>query len=197
MKANLKILYNLNIREKLIIATTILLIVGYLIYSLIIPPTLFHCKIAKRQLSVQRCLIESKEKKTKNLLQLERSFEDLQRKMDAQKRTFFTEEEAVDFLKNLDRVAMETKNDLKKIRPQTTKIISDSNLGKEYPLCYKKDIVEVIAQGGYNNILNLFNRLADYEKLLGVTQLDLKHSREDPSRLEAKFILNIYILGRE
>ena len=193
MKLNLRILYNLGTRERLIFAATILLIIGYLIYILLIPPALYHLRIAKRQLYVQKHLIESKERKVKNLIQSEKAFNDLQTEIVKREDIFFADSDVADFLKNLDSWADETRNDLQAIKPLSTEVISDSRFGEE--MIYKKDSVEVIVQGQYNSFLNLFNRIADFEKLLGVTQVDIKYARDDPAKLNAKFVLNIYILG--
>ena len=194
MRLNLRILYNLGMRERLIIAAIILLIVGYLIYILLIPIGLYHYRIAKRQLYVQSHLIDSKERKTKNLLHLEKTFNDLQSEIVKREIIFFTESETSDLLKNLDNWADETKNDLQKIKPLSTEVICDSRFGEG--MVYKKDIVEVVVQGRYNSFLKLFNRLVDYEKLLGINQVDIRHTRDEPSKLKAKFVLNIYILGK-
>lgn len=192
MKVTLKALYNLNIKERLIIATVVLSAAGYLIYSLIIPPALYQHKIAKRQFYVQEHLIKSKQQKTEDLLRLKNSFEDLKRKSFEKKKMFFTDEGVLDFLNNLDRWTNETGNQLEKITPKSIEIIFDSRF--EGDMCYKNNLVEIALKGGYNDLLRLFNRFADYEKLLGVTQIDLKHTKENPLVLDAKVILNIYIL---
>lgn len=195
MKFDLRVLYNLNIKEKLIIAVVILFIVGYVIYSLIIPPALYHYKIAKRQLYVQKHFIDARENKIKVLLRLKNNFEDLKRKSLERKRMFFTEEEALDFLNILNSWTKEAEINLQKIKPKFTEIISDSELEEER--CYKNNIVEVTMRGKYNNLLRLFERFAGYEKLLGVSRIDLKHTKEGPLLLDAKVILNIYILDKK
>jgi len=194
MKLNLRVLYNLNLKERLIIAVTILSIVGYAIYILIIPPALFHYKIAKRQFLVQRNLIRSREEKTKNLLQFEKNFQSLQLKMSEQQSLFFTEEEAGDFLKNLESLAIETGNDLKELRPQGVEIVCNSHLGKGRPVCYKKSIVKLTAQGKYDTFIDYFRELTAHDKVLEVEQVNIKHIGGDSLRLEAKFLLSIYIV---
>ncbi|MCK4519559.1 MAG: hypothetical protein KAT96_00090 [Candidatus Omnitrophica bacterium] len=193
MKLNLKILHNLNIKERLIIAAMILAGTGYLIYSLIIPPAFYHYKIARRQLYVQKHLIESRKKKTEKLLRLKDDFEDLEKESFKRKKMFFTDNEALDFLNNLDKWACETGNNLEKIKPMSVKTIFNSELGKT--LCYKNNIVEVIMRGKYNSLLQLFKRFTGYEKLLGISQIDLKPAKEDALVLNAKISLNIYMLS--
>lgn len=195
MKINLKVLYNLNIKERLIIALVILSLTGYLIYTLIIPPVFYRYKIARRQFYVQQHLIESKEQKTENLLQLKDNFEDLKRSSFKKRNMFFTDEQALDLLNNLDRWTNETGNQLEKITPKSTEIVFDSKFERETR--YKNNLVEITVKGEYNSLLNLFKRFAVYEKLLGVTQIDLKQTKEDPLLLDARVILNIYILDKK
>lgn len=195
MKLDKKTLYSLNIRERLIIAGTILFIAGYLVYNLIIPPVLYHCKIAKRQLYVQKNLIEAREKKTKELLRLKDSFKDLETNMLARKKMFLTDAEALDFLNNLDLWAKETDTALEEIKPESSRVICDSR--SEEGICYKDNVVKVHLVGRYNGLLELFKRFADYEKLLGVRELSLRHTRDDRELLDARFTLNIYILGEK
>jgi len=195
MKLHLRVLYNLNLKERLIIAVTILSIVGYAIYILIIPPALFPYKIAKRQFLVQRNLIRSREEKTKNLLQFEKNFQSLQLKMSEQQSLFFTEEEASDFLKNLENLAIETGNDLKELRPQGVEIVCNSHLGKDRPICYKKSIIKLTAQGKYDSFIDYFRGIAAHDKLLEVEQVKIRHIGGDSLQLETKFLLNIYIVS--
>jgi len=195
IKVNLKILYNLNRKEKSIIAFMILIIAGYFIYNLIIPPVLFRYKTIKRQLNIQKHLIRSKEDKTRILLSLENNFESLHKKMDEQNEMFFTSEEVDSFLNGLERMCTNENIDFKKIQPKATEIISDSHLKSENMLVYKRETVDINIQGKYNDVLNFFYSLAHYKKLLDVSQLDLRHSKENLLSLDAKFVLNIYILG--
>lgn len=198
MKIDLKTLYNLNLRERAIVGLAILLGLGYVIYILIIPPALFHYRTAKRQLFVQKKLIKAREDKSKELLDIERSFHDLEKKAAVSQNKFFSDDQAQDFLKNLTDMAAGAGNDLKAIKPLVTRILCDSRISKEdRKLCYKKDVVEVVMLGGYRGISKHFNELANYKKLLGVEQVELKALEGDELKLKASFILNIYILGEE
>jgi len=198
MVLNLKALYSLNLRERVIIAAAALLAVSYAVYALIIPPALLHYRIARRQLSVQQQLIKSREKKYKELLNLEKSFYDLEKRSAILREKFFNDEEIPDLLKDLEKMAVDSGNDLKELKPLAVQVLQESLLDKgRQKLYYKKDVVEVVVHGGYNNILNYFKRLADYQKLLGVEQVELLPFSKEGPKLKAGFILNIYILDKK
>ena len=97
MKFNLKPIYDLNIREKLIIAGTIILIVGYALYGIIIPPIAFQHKIAARQLAAQKKLMKTRGDKIRSLQRLENAFKKSKADVLETRTKFFTEEEALTF----------------------------------------------------------------------------------------------------
>ncbi|MFH1504663.1 MAG: type 4a pilus biogenesis protein PilO [Candidatus Omnitrophota bacterium] len=194
MKVNLKFLYNLNTKEKFIIAVMILSAVGYIIYSLIVPPALAHYKIAKRQYLVQKKLIKSREEKAKSLTRLKGIFEDSKARMLKKKNLFFTEEESADFFKNLNQISVEEKVDLKKINHQDLEVISKSMQDKQQVLYYKRDTVNLVVYGKYKDILNFLKKLAGSGKILDISQLSLEPLEERSLMLEASFYLSLYIL---
>lgn len=189
---NMRVLDNLKIKERLIIAATMLFMAGYLMDSLIILPALYHYKIVGRQFYVQQQLIESRQRKTEELRRFKNNFEDVKRKSVEKKKVFFTDAQALDFLNNLDIWTKETGNQLENISPKAMEKILDSQYAGD--LCYKNNLVEITLKGGYNDLLRLFNRFADYEKLLGVSRIDLHPAEEAPALLDIRFCLNIYML---
>jgi len=198
MILKLKFLHKLNLRERIIIAAAALLGVGYIVYVSIIPPALLQYRIAKRQLSVQRQLIESRERKYKELLDLQKKFYDLEKKSAILREQFFTDEEIPDLLKDLETIAVEAGNDLKGLRPLAEQVLRKSQFDKDSKqLYYKKSVIELVIHGGYNNILDYFNELAGYQKLLGIEQVKLVPFSSQGPRLKAEFILNVYILDEK
>jgi len=173
----------------------VLFAAGYLVYILIIPMASAYYKTAKRQFYVQKNFIESRDKKIKELLRLKENFEDIKKLMFKRREKFFTDEEAFDFLNKLNKLAVDTGNELEKIRPQEPEVIIGSKL--EQDMYYKKNSVELILKGKYSGLLELFKRFYDYEKLMGIDSADLKNSRETPLGINAKVMLNIYILGKK
>ncbi|MFH1847570.1 MAG: type 4a pilus biogenesis protein PilO [Candidatus Omnitrophota bacterium] len=195
MKFRLNVLYNLNSREKFIIAGAVLVIAGYLLYSFIMPPALYSYQLAAKQFFVQEKLIDSRKKKTEQLLTVKDAFSELQKEMSERKDRFFTDDEAIDFLDNLHKLAEETGNNLEKIKPRLVKIICVSEEDSE--LFYKDHIVEISLKGKYNSFLDIFKHFAEYDKLLGVNGLNVTPTKDDSLILNAVFYLNIYILDKK
>ncbi len=79
MKINLKPLYNLSTREKLIVGGVIMFIVGDVLYNIIVPPILFHHRIAHRQLGAQKKLMATRKDKVERLIRLESAFTKLKK----------------------------------------------------------------------------------------------------------------------
>jgi len=190
VKFNLKPIYDLNIREKLIIAGTIILIVGYALYSIIIPPIACQHKIAARQLTAQKKLMKTRGDKIRSLQRLESAFKALKTNVLETRAKFFTEEEALTFLNGLDSWAGEMRIDIERIKPKSSEIIFSSD--REEKINYKINIVEVILSGGYNNILKFLRKINLSGKILGINEVDLKHMKDDPGLLDMRFNLNVY-----
>jgi len=190
VKLNLKPIYNLNIREKLIIAGTIMLIVGYVLYSIIVPPIAFQHKIAARQLMVQKKLMKTRRDKIQSLQRLENVFKKSKTDVLEARTKFFTEEEALTFLNGLDSWAGEMRIDLERIKPKSSETIFSSDY--EEKIEYKINSVEVILSGGYNNILKFLRKMTLSGKILGINEVDLKHVKDDPGLLDMRFNLNVY-----
>lgn len=196
MKLNLKVLYNLNLKEQLILAVIIFFITGYLVYNVIIPPALCHYKIAKKQFSVQQRLLKARKEKIETLSLIKDSFEDLEMKIADKKNNFFTHNEVHDFLKGLDAWAKDTGNTLVSLKPVSLDMICASDCCMEEG-CYQVNVVEVKLKGRYNNILKLFKRFSSYDKVLGINQLDFKMLKDNTLQLSAKFNLNLYSLDKK
>lgn len=197
MKPTLKTLYNLNLREQLILAGIILFVAGYLVYTVIIPPALYQYRVAKRQLSVQQNLLSARKKKVENLFRMKDSFENLKINIAGKKNSFFTNREINDFLKELNAWSRDTGNILVSIKPISSDEIYDSiSDDTDQPVYYRINVVEVKLNGSYNNILKLLERFNGYNKILGINQLDLKKNK-DEAQLSTKFNLNLYSLDKK
>jgi len=198
MKINLKPLYNLNAREKLILGGVIMFIVGYLLYNIIVPPVIFHHRIARRQLSAQKKLMATRKDKMERLTRLESAFEKLKKEVLNNRAKFFsyvTKDDALAFLNGLDSLALKTGVDLERINPKPPEKLFSS--GYEEDVCYKVSVVEVILTGKYNNISEFLRKMLSSEKLLGITEVDLKHVNNAPGLLDMRFNLNVYTVGRD
>ncbi len=192
MKLNVKAAYNLNNREKIIIAVTIISAVGYIIYQVLIPGVIIQYQSARRQFLSQRTLIKSKQEKTNYLLKLEKKFDDLQSKITKQQDLFFNEQELTGFLNDLEKEALATDNDIKTIRPLKTETMHSFFPDSNTELIYKKDVILVKIQGRYNNLLSYFKKLKSYQRLLGINKLDVEYAEKGTLKLEARFQLDVY-----
>ncbi|MFH1310510.1 MAG: type 4a pilus biogenesis protein PilO [Candidatus Omnitrophota bacterium] len=191
MKLNLKVLTNLNIREKLIIGFIVALIFGFILYILLIPPIMHHHRLSHRHLNVQKNVLKSRENKIQSLSKLKDSFEKVKNEVSTNRAKFFTEEEALHFLNGLETWARKTKTDIERIRPKSEEIVYHlETIGVKY----KKTEVEIFMTGKFKNILNVFKTISQYNKLLSVREVDIKHLREDPSMLDVKFNLYLYVI---
>jgi len=196
MKINLKPLYNLNTREKLILGGVIMFIVGYVLYNIIVPPVIFHHRIARRQLGAQKKLMSTRKDKMERLIRLEGAFEKLKKDVLENRAKFFnefTKEDALAFLNGLDSLAARTGIDLERINPKAVETLF--SFEHEENVCYKVNIVEVILTGKYNNISRFLRKMLSTEKLLGITEVDMKHVNNAPGLLNMKFNLNVYTVG--
>lgn len=198
MKINLRPLYNLSTREKLIVGGVIMFLVGYVLYSIIVPPIIFHHRIARRQLGAQKKLMATRKDKMERLVRLENAFETLKKDVLRNRAKFFndfTKEDALAFLNGLDSLAARTGIDLERINPKAVETLF--SVEHEENVYYKVSIVEVILTGKYNNISKFLKRMLSTEKLLGITEVDIKHVNDVPELLNMKFNLNVYIVGGE
>ena len=198
MKINLRPIYNLNAREKLIIGGTIMLIVGYALYSIIVPPVIFHHRIARRQLAAQKKLMATRKDKMERLIRLESAFEKLKKSVLQNRLKFFnyfTKEDALTFLNGLDSLAARTGVDLESINPKAVETLY--SVKHEENVYYKVNIVEVILTGRYNNIYKFLKGMFSSEKLLEITEVDIKHVKNAPELLNMRFDLNVYTVGGE
>ncbi|MFH1395290.1 MAG: type 4a pilus biogenesis protein PilO [Candidatus Omnitrophota bacterium] len=191
MKINFKALTNLNIREKVIIVFIVTFVFGFILYSVLIKPIMYHHKLSHRHLNVQKNVLKSREDKLQSLSRLKDSFERVKNEVLTNRSKFFTEEEALNFLNGLESWAEETKTDIEKIRPKSERIVY--NL-EAIGVRYKKTEVEIFVTGKFNCILNVFKSIAKYNKLLAVREVDIKHMETDPSVLNVKFNLYLYVI---
>lgn len=197
MRYNLmNFIYKLGLCQRVIIEGTILLLIGYFIYTLIIPPQLLNLKAVKKQLLTQNRFLQSKKQKIKNLLVLKEEFSQLQAKAEESNRHFFTDDEAITFLKGLDNLAEnETSNNLIQIKPSSEETISESILEKTR-IHYKRLDVQVVVSGQFSTIYDLIHRFNTSKRLLSLKELDIEIEKEEPLELRASFILSIYILSK-
>lgn len=197
IKFNPKTLYNLNRRERRVITASVLILVGFLLYSFMIPPAWVRCRTAVRRFTAERHLIRSREQKLKNLLRLQAQFAEMQKKMIEKKNAFFIGEEAEIFLKELDYLVRQAGASLGGIKPREVVELSDSALDEGEDSWYKKHIVEVSVYGRYNDIMKFLKKCADYRKHIGVNRVDIKRVAGDPRLLSAQFELHLYTLEKK
>jgi hypothetical protein len=187
----------LQLRQRLFLAGGIIFLFGYALYDLIISAQALNLKSVRRQLAAPESLIEAKKSKAKRLLMLEDRYNQLQGQADKNNQRFFSDEEAIDFLKQLDSlVEKQTGNRLVLIQPLAKQVISESLLGKPKRF-YQRQDVQLVVSGQFNGILELLRQLYDSEKLLGLKGISIEVEEEIPLRLKANFLLSMYFLEQQ
>ena len=204
----------LNVRERIIIGGTVLLLLGYFIYSLIIPPQLLNLKAVEKQLLAQSHFLQSKKQRVENLLILKGKYDELRERTEENIQRFFTHDEVDTFLEGLNNlVEKETHNSLISIQPLSEEIISESLLS-ETKMHYKRSDFQVVVTGKFSTICDLIHRFFTplippaflrkqeggitgftSDKLLSLKEVNIKIEKEEPLELRASFILSLYILS--
>jgi len=197
MKLDLKVIYSLNIREKMIIVVSIIGSICYLLYVAIIPDAWLYYKAAKQQYISQKQLVESRNKKVKDLTYLEKDSNDLQKNRTLQEERFFSSLESTNFLNSLEKMASETSNDLKKVRPIGSQDIKLSDIDESDSIKYKKDMVEFVVQGRYDNLIMLFKKISDSQKVIGVNKVELEYLEDEYPKLQAQVVISLYLKVKE
>ena len=192
----LPFVYGLKMPQRLMIAGLMMFLILYMIYSLIISVQLLELKSLRRQFMIQKDFIQTKKNKVRFLRLLEEEFNGLQRQVADNNQRFFSDEEEVEFLRDLNKLLeKETGNSLIFIRPSGKEKISESFLGKTKYL-YRRSDVQVIATGEFNTLSEFFHNLYSSEKLLSLREINIEIEKRKPLLLKADFILSIYLLGQ-
>jgi len=187
----------LQLGQRLFLAGGIIFLLGYALYSLIISAQALNLKSVRRQLAAEESLIEAKKSKAKRLLMLEDRYNQLQGQADKNNQRFFSDEETIDFLKQLDSlVENETGSRLVLIQPLPKQMISESLLVKPKRF-YQRQDVQIAVSGQFGGILELLRRLYAWEKLLGLKEISIEVEEEIPLRLKADFLLSMFFLEEQ
>ncbi|MFH0731531.1 MAG: type 4a pilus biogenesis protein PilO [Candidatus Omnitrophota bacterium] len=193
----LKFVYKLKIYQRLILALLTMFLCCYAVYNSLISAQLINLNSIKKQLMVQANLIESKREKTKQLLQLEDGYNKLREDINKKNMRFFSDEEAIDFFKNLNKlVGQDSGNELIFIKPLSEDTIGESLIdGARY--IYKRSDVQLIISGGFSSIYELFKKLSDFNKVISIKDFDIELKQSENMMLKSDFVLSIYILSHK
>lgn len=195
IKINPKPLYDLDNKQRILLWLSALILFGYSIYAIMIPPADARWRLAAKQLVAQKKLAASRQLKTRNVADVAKSFQSLQGKMFQWQQMFFSPDEADNFLNGFEGIAAAANATLTKMGQRSSLVISDSKLIAG--AAYKKDIVEITLKGRYNNIEKAFEKIEGYSKLLKISRLKINKAKDDPLLVEAIFDLEVYILAKK
>ncbi len=188
-------IYKLKLRDRVIIAGLIIFLIAYIIYSSILSPQLLNLSSVRKQFIIQRGFIQTKKNKIKRLLALEHRYNKLQQEIVSNNRRFFSDEEAIDFLKGLNRlVERQTGSDLIFIQRLSEEIVSKSVLYDKDGRIYKRLDVRLDIKGRFSNILALIYQLYTFDKLISLKQINIEITKKSPLDLKADFVLSLYLL---
>lgn len=172
-------------REKLA-GVVILVIVTALLYGFFMTPHGRQLKAVRSQCISGKELLEAREAKKEKLESLRKGNREWKEKLRAVENRFFTVDEVSLFLKNLARSAEKTGITLRAIDP----------LGEEPPLeaGIGKKMVKIAITGEYASIIKFLNVLAADKKLLGITEVKIRRTRDESQALQASFTLTLFIV---
>ena len=187
-------IYELDLKQRLIIALALILLIGYFLYSFIISAQVLNLRSLRRQYVTEKNFIQSKKDKARNLLLFEERYKELQAKAYKNNQRFFSDEESIDFLKQLNSlIENQTGNNLVSIRP-VAEGASVGSVLESGSRSYKIQDVQVTVRGRFANIFELFKRLYELDKLVRLKEVNIKKD-EQSAVLSVDFYLSLYLIS--
>lgn len=130
-----KLILTLSFRRRLIVAGTILLIVAFLLYKLMLVPYVAHFNSLRGQLKAQEKLLDLKVGRAGNLAELNKEYLENKKKLQEVNKYFFTEGESEAFMKQLPKIVANFGNRVILLQPKSKgRVLSRSEKLKKYVL---------------------------------------------------------------
>jgi Tfp pilus assembly protein PilO len=174
--------------------SVLIVFVGYVFIS--IPLTHIRTlKAAGMELKASKRTFEGKKREIEILKNLERQYQDLQRRlMLTGKVKKYSDEEILNLLEELKSLAIETDNRLVGRKTLSLKLLS-INLPSGVAQSLQKFPVELTIRGRYSTLQDFFSRLNTFERLLTVEEVKIE--LKSPPELEMTLLLAFYMFAQE